>query len=202
MNDSGTKERILDAALSVFARKGYDAAGVQEIAETAVITKPTLYYYFGNKEGLFRSLWEIHAAPFFRDFTTACRYDPHPAVYDQDVFPQLCRIANVWIAFADRDPLFVRMMLSLQFSPPLSEAFSLTADILERRITVLEVFFTEVSRSHGNMSGKERQLARSFLALIDNLVSDRLHAVDDEKKSAEVPIAALVKQFMHGIFSL
>ena len=38
------QERIMECALDLFYAKGYDAVGVQEIAETAGITKPTLYY--------------------------------------------------------------------------------------------------------------------------------------------------------------
>ena len=44
-------ERILQCALELFYAKGYDAVGVQEIAQKAGITKPTLYYYFGSKYG-------------------------------------------------------------------------------------------------------------------------------------------------------
>ena len=38
------RERILQCALELFYAKGYDAVGVQEIAQKAGITKPTLYY--------------------------------------------------------------------------------------------------------------------------------------------------------------
>ncbi len=31
---------------------GYDAMGIQRIVEAARITKPTLYHYFGSKQGL------------------------------------------------------------------------------------------------------------------------------------------------------
>lgn len=47
------RERILQCALELFYAKGYDAVGVQEIAQKAGITKPTLYYYFGSKYGPF-----------------------------------------------------------------------------------------------------------------------------------------------------
>ena len=40
--------------------KGYDAVGVQEIAQKAGITKPTLYYYFGSKYGLLETLLTKH----------------------------------------------------------------------------------------------------------------------------------------------
>ena len=36
------KERILECALELFYAKGYDAVGVQEIAERSGITKPSI----------------------------------------------------------------------------------------------------------------------------------------------------------------
>lgn len=44
---------ILDVAGPVFARGGYHAASMDEIAELAEVSKPMLYAYFGSKEGLY-----------------------------------------------------------------------------------------------------------------------------------------------------
>ena len=51
-----SSERILTTALDLFAVRGYDATSVREICEAAAITKPTLYYFFGNKDGVLRAL--------------------------------------------------------------------------------------------------------------------------------------------------
>jgi AcrR family transcriptional regulator len=48
--------RILDAALTLFSERGYEATSTREICEGAGITKPTLYYFFQSKEGIFRAL--------------------------------------------------------------------------------------------------------------------------------------------------
>lgn len=47
---------ILDAALKVFAQKGYAAARMDDIAKQAGVTKGTIYLYFENKEAVFKSL--------------------------------------------------------------------------------------------------------------------------------------------------
>jgi TetR/AcrR family transcriptional regulator len=47
------RRRILGAAIPLFANRGYGSTSVRELAEAAGVTKPTLYYHFGNKEGLF-----------------------------------------------------------------------------------------------------------------------------------------------------
>jgi AcrR family transcriptional regulator len=49
------REAILDAAFAVFARVGYDAANVQEIAAEAGVAKPTVYNHFQDKDTLFRA---------------------------------------------------------------------------------------------------------------------------------------------------
>lgn len=55
-HDSQTRGRILRAALKHFADCGYEGASVQAIVDAARVTKPTLYYYFKSKAGLFQAL--------------------------------------------------------------------------------------------------------------------------------------------------
>lgn len=48
------RQAILEAALTVFARRGYAQACVQEIADAAAVAKPTVYNHLTDKETLFR----------------------------------------------------------------------------------------------------------------------------------------------------
>jgi AcrR family transcriptional regulator len=50
--DRGIANRLLEEAVRLFATKGYPATSTREIVEAAGVTKPMLYYYFQNKEGL------------------------------------------------------------------------------------------------------------------------------------------------------
>jgi AcrR family transcriptional regulator len=47
-----TRRRIIDAAYEVFYKGGFARAGVDAIAETAGVTKRTLYYHFDSKDAL------------------------------------------------------------------------------------------------------------------------------------------------------
>jgi len=58
MDEQTARLALLASGTSIFARKGYAAGSVREIVELAGTTKPMLYYYFANKEGLFRSILE------------------------------------------------------------------------------------------------------------------------------------------------
>jgi AcrR family transcriptional regulator len=51
-----TRERILDAALALFAERGYEATSMREIAEQLGITKPALYYHFDSKADIVRAM--------------------------------------------------------------------------------------------------------------------------------------------------
>lgn len=51
-----TRERILDAALSVFSNKGYHDTRMDEIVEASDTSKGAIYFYFPNKERLFLAL--------------------------------------------------------------------------------------------------------------------------------------------------
>lgn len=54
--DVTVRERLLTAALTIFNTKGYAAASVREIVAAAGVTKPALYYYFKNKDGIYLEL--------------------------------------------------------------------------------------------------------------------------------------------------
>lgn len=54
MEERSPRDRILCEATALFGRKGFAATSVREVVEAAGISKPTLYYYFNNKEALFQ----------------------------------------------------------------------------------------------------------------------------------------------------
>ncbi len=59
VNDpEGTKRNILDVATREFARKGYGGARVDAIAARTRTSKRMIYYYFGDKEGLYLAALE------------------------------------------------------------------------------------------------------------------------------------------------
>ena len=52
------RQRILDAAVRVFARKGYFASRVSDVAKAAGIADGTIYLYFRNKDDVLVSLFD------------------------------------------------------------------------------------------------------------------------------------------------
>jgi AcrR family transcriptional regulator len=57
---------ILDAAMEVFAERGYHVASLDEIARTADVSKALIYEHFPSKEALWASLLDTQVAEVFR----------------------------------------------------------------------------------------------------------------------------------------
>ena len=61
------KRRIAQAALDLFAARGFDNVGVTEIAERAGVSQPSIHYHFQNKQ----DLWEASMEALVRDMERA-----------------------------------------------------------------------------------------------------------------------------------
>ncbi len=59
--DDPTRDRLIEAAAAVFAEKGYDGAGVQEIARRAGFTTGAIYGRFRGKAELLLAAMEAHS---------------------------------------------------------------------------------------------------------------------------------------------
>ena len=49
----GKKQDLLKAGVELFSKQGFDGTTTFEIAKTAHVTEPVIYYHFENKDGLF-----------------------------------------------------------------------------------------------------------------------------------------------------
>ena len=58
VDERTTEQRILEAALRVFVRKGMAGARMQEVADEAGINKAMLHYYFRDKQHLFEGVFK------------------------------------------------------------------------------------------------------------------------------------------------
>jgi AcrR family transcriptional regulator len=65
------RQAILDAALTVFADHGYEAARLDDIASRAGVAKGTLYLYFKDKEALFEALVRGAVSPILGQASAA-----------------------------------------------------------------------------------------------------------------------------------
>ena len=76
MRDPDRPQQIIDAALRVFARKGYWSARVSDIAGEAGIAAGTIYLYFATKEDILITLFREKMAAFVSALWRAIAGEP------------------------------------------------------------------------------------------------------------------------------
>lgn len=185
------RERIAERALALFAARGYEAVGVQEICEAAGVTKPTLYHYFGSKEGLLDAV----LGERFREMSRRLR---EAAEYRGDLPLTLTRVVQTLFAIARERPTFYRLHLALWFAPRESEAFRVVVPYEEEVHRIIEEMFGRAVEQHGNMRGRQRQYAVTFLGTVNTLIGIALNGFAE--LNDELAYQA-VRQFSHGIYS-
>ncbi len=204
MGTDNSKNVILEKALTLFSGHGYDGTGIQDITTAAGVTKPTLYYFFGSKDGLFEAVWEINFPLLETPLQQCCVYENHITDYKNDVFGQLVRIALVFFHYVQQHGDFYRLMMETVYAPPESKSASLSTAYFRRMYALLEQFFTGAAVAHGNMAGKALPFAIGFLAQINAYIATWLALREGEAQRPNLDEACaqqLVKQFMHGIFA-
>lgn len=188
---SSKRSIILDCALDLFAARGYDAIGVQELVNQAGITKPTLYYYFGSKRGLLETLIQEKLAPFIDQLSQA-------TAYSGDLPFTLQRVVEAYFQFARREPKFYQLFLSLSYPVPDNEANQMMKPWITTQWQLLETLFQQAGQDHGNMRGRHHHYATIFLSILNGYLSMILQQgvkVDDHT------VWQVVQQFSHGIYS-
>jgi len=53
LSGSERRAQLIDVGRAVFAKRGYEGASMEEIADRAKVSKPIVYEHFGGKEGLY-----------------------------------------------------------------------------------------------------------------------------------------------------
>lgn len=108
-----SSDRILQSALELFSTRGYDATSVREICEAAGITKPTLYHFYGSKEGVYRALVDGVLEDFRGQLTR--QLDVGGPVVDR-----LRRVARSYFEAARGRRELMRFIFGLIHNPPAS----------------------------------------------------------------------------------
>lgn len=99
-----TRARLIAAAREVFVRRGYEAASIYEIAETAGYTIGALYSHFGGKPGVFLALVDDHFAAQLREVSSRLSSAG-------DAEASVAIGGEFWTEFLERDPELVVLFI-------------------------------------------------------------------------------------------
>lgn len=188
------KERIMECALDLFYAKGYDAVGVQEIVEKAGITKPTLYYYFGSKLGLLKTILETNYKEIQRAIDEA-------AAYEGNVPQTLYRVAQAFVRVTASHHKMYMLMMALFYSARENEAYQAVKPLIHDFYRRIVNIFEQASHELGNMRGRQTAFAIGFVGVINHFILLAGETEGETRQISEGEIRELVNQFMYGIYS-
>ncbi len=149
------RDEILRSAISLFARKGYAGTGVQEILDAVELSKPTLYYHFENKAGLFRAILDYAYDESFRLMQSA-------VAEGDSTEEKLVAAATALFDFAQTNPDLMRLVFATTFAAP-EEVPSESINGRKRKRNF--EFMEDLMRSGQNEGGITRDLDVATLAL-------------------------------------
>lgn len=186
-----TKEHILEVARKEFFNKGYSAASINTIVDAADVTKPTVYYHFKNKEGLFNALVE---ECYERS------YQNRRNVIDEDlpIGEQIARVIAADFDFCVKQPELVRFLLAQTFSLP-GESEN---DLTEIHYRDYEFFRELIER--GNVRGElicadTMSAALALQGIIDINIASFLKMEHESDFLSAERAREITEMFLHGI---
>ncbi|MEK3883562.1 TetR/AcrR family transcriptional regulator [Paenibacillus sp. PL2-23] len=189
--------RILEAAVDIFAAKGYAAASTSEIAQKAGVAEGTIFRHYKTKKDLLLSIVGPIAvklvAPFLmRDFAKLLEL-PYERV--DDFFRA---VAKDRLQFARNNMKLIRILMhEIPFHPELLEqAKTLFQDIVTERIQRVIAHF----QIKGQIKPEEPWIImRTAASLFVGLAVSQLMLMPDEPFDEDAEIDKVIDLLMHGI---
>jgi len=186
-----TKEEMLKQSLILFNTYGYENVGIQKIIDAVGVKKPTLYHYFGSKNGLLKYLID-------ENFGKLKKILKERATYQGHLLNTLEEIVKIHFEFVQKNKEFYSLYLNMLSASRKSEIFQTAYPHIKwLDDNLIEIFISAVPE-HGNIKGKERQLAITFYGMIHSYIQMHLH---NEISLKEDTYFLVTKQFVHGIFA-
>ena len=178
---------LLDAAVRVFARKGYHAARVGDIAEEAGVAYGLLYHYFSSKEEVLRNVFRETWRALIATIKSVAESEEAPR-------EQLRKVAEILLRSWRRDPDLVRVLvlevtrsqLLAGEMDEIAESFEAIAEIVAR------------GQADGSIRGDLDPLLASyvFYGAIDELLTGwvlgRLSDSEEDVARAELTVVEIV----------
>jgi len=165
--DAGARQRLLAAALALFNEKGYAATSVRELVAAAGVTKPVLYYYFGNKEGIYLELMQSSSGTFESLVARIVSLDGSA----QERIIHFC--SDLFDISVQRLAL-VRLMYAIYYGPPQGappldlEAYFVGMMELIQRLVRAGIAGGELKE------GSAEDVARAIIAILTSAINDQL----------------------------
>lgn len=188
------RTNILEKALQLFYEKGYDAIGVQEIADAAGVTKPTLYHYYGSKYGLLEAVAMEGYAALKAGFDDA-------SVYEGNLPANLERLTKFYFDFCSSHETYYKLMMAMMYSAEGSDTYRVINPCMQEIIGILTDLFLKAGDIIGNMRGRQEQYSLGFYGFLNNYMLYWFNRQPgDRPELTNGQAHEVVHQFLYGIY--
>lgn len=103
--DLNSEQKILEAAKTVFIKKGFDGARMQDIADEAKINKALVHYYYRSKDELFAKIFDIISAQLLPNIEEI-------TINEMPILEKIERFIHSYIEFIANNPEIPLFILS------------------------------------------------------------------------------------------
>ena len=185
-NAVGTKERILNTALHLFAANGYEAVSVSAIAAELGMTKGALYKHYKNKRDIFDSIvermYQIDAQRSMEYEVPPEKHEDDPEPYENVSVESIKKYTVSQFVFWTRDSFAsdFRRMLSLERYRGAETAVLYSSCFTAGPVAYMQDIFREMIKNGILREADPKQLAAEFYAPLYLLI-DIYDAHQDEK---------------------
>ncbi len=189
------KAKLLLVALDHFAKRGFDGVQVREVAEEAGVSKPTLYYHFGSKEGLFRQLCLVAQAVTERRIVDLVKalMEPIP-VGTPAIRASALRLARGYVELLLETPEFTGFIFRAIAVPSPDSGFRDLMPLVERALSPLGLYIHAV---FGVSLEQARKEVLIFTAIFGALIEEGLRHPDYVLDETEIGWA--VDRWLRGL---
>ena len=176
---SARRDEIMAAAKEVFARKGFHAATIADVAKQAGLAYGSVYWYFDSKEDLFHALMAVEEQALRSHLAAAV-----DAPGGDGVEASFRAAVQATLEFFEADKATVKLLFRDAYA--LGDRFEKhLGGIYERFIDDIETFIVVAQRRGEVVAAPPRMVAYTLAALIGQLAHRRL-STDDGVTAAEV----------------
>ena len=164
-----TREIIFKAAARLFSEKGYNGVSMREISEYTRLSKPTIYYYFGSKEGIYSAL--VNAG-----METGMNQIRKILQKDISVKQKLVEIIKARFAQVHQYPELIKFFLSLFNTTenlPFLEHFRRVA--IERRQILSELINQGIASGEFGASARPDLASEMYVGIITHFLWNQLN---------------------------
>jgi len=142
------QKEILEKATELFSQKGYTGVSVRDIAQKASCNISMISYYFGSKEGLFESIFQMHAQEVQKQFMSL-------ELFEGSLEEGISYfIDNMFLLYQEKESFLKIMISQVLFgeNPKLQEN---AQKIISQNLKMLHSF---IKKHHINIDEKEMPL--------------------------------------------